>query len=358
MKYKKLLIQLSLLMAIVLMIAGCSSNTQEVGNKEESKEKTYTFKVATATPEADSDSQFIYKAFMDKVTALTNGRVQFEWYPAQQLGSLPDYINLTASKVTDIGMFAVSVFPSEMPLGNTVTGIPGIYQSASSGSIAYTNLARQSPMLESDFTRHGVYPLVATVTPTYNIYTKGKKIKTPADLKGLKIRASGGVHSEAMKFAGAIPIAIPSPDMYEAYDKGAVDALHGFASSDSFGGYRELSDWGSRNLHFAGGTTGLMINLELWQSLPEDIKLVFKQAGDEVAKEGPQKYEEDTIAREKRWIESGDVPLYEPNKSEKAEWQKFYDEFTQYLLKEKNSEDFNKELKMFKEEVEKAEKSK
>jgi TRAP-type C4-dicarboxylate transport system substrate-binding protein len=356
-KTKKFALLFSFILALLFIIAGCGSNTEKAGNDSENKsgkeEKTYKFKVATASAEPDQDSQLIYKGFQDKVTELTDGRVQFEWYPAQQLGSIVDYINMTADGAVDIAMFAVSVFPNEMPLGNSVTGIPGIYENAREGSIAYHNLTQQSPMLETDFLSHGVRPLVAITTAPYNVYTKNIKIQTPDDLKGVKLRTSGGLHAEMVQFIGGIPVAIPSADMYEAYEKGAVDGLHGFASSDTSGGYREVSNYGTRNLAFSGGTTGLMMNAKLYDELPEDIKKAFKEAGDYIAANGSDAYEKDVKAREDRWVKDGDVDLYEPTKSEKEQWQKYYDEFTEFFLEKKNNPDLNKVIDMFKEEVEK-----
>ncbi|MBM4763351.1 TRAP transporter substrate-binding protein DctP [Bacillus sp. B15-48] len=361
MKRKSVALLFISIIALLLIIAGCSSGKEETStpannnddNQEAAAEETFNFKVATATPEADQDSQLIYKGFMDKVTELTDGRVQFEWYPAQQLGSFGDYITMTSNGAVDIAMFAVSVFPNEMPLGNAVTGIPGIYEKAQEGAIAYHNLTRQSPMLETDFLRHGVVPLVAITTPQYNVFTKKIPVKTPDDLKGVKLRASGGLHSEMVEFIGGIPVAIPSADMYEAYEKGAVDGLHGFASSDVLGGYREISNYATRNLHFSGGTTGLMMNEELYNSLPDDIKEAMKEAGDYVAANGSEAYEQDVIEREDRWINDKEVEFYEPNESEREQWQKYYDEFTEYFLEKKNNEDLNKVIEMFRAEVEK-----
>jgi TRAP-type C4-dicarboxylate transport system substrate-binding protein len=356
-KTKKLALLFSFILALLIIIAGCGSNTEKAGNEKENnngkEEKTYTFKVATASAEPDQDSQLIYKGFQDKVTELTDGKVQFEWYPAQQLGSIVDYLTMTGDGAVDIAMFAVSVFPNEMPLGNSVTGVPGIYENAREGSIAYHNLTQQSPMLETDFLSHGVRPLVAITTAPYNVYTKDVKIKTPDDLKGVKLRTSGGLHAEMVEFIGGIPVAIPSADMYEAYEKGAVDGLHGFASSDTSGGYREVSNFGTRNLSFSGGTTGLMMNAKLYDELPEDIKKAFKGAGDYIAANGSDAYEKDVKAREERWIKDGDVDLYEPTESEKKEWKKYYDEFTEFFLEKKNNKDLNKVIEMFKEEVEK-----
>lgn len=357
MKTKKFALLFSCILALLLIIAGCGSNKNTAGNESENKsgkeEKTYTFKVATASAEPDQDSQLIYKEFQDKVTELTDGRVQFEWYPAQQLGSITDYLTMTGDGAVDIAMFAVSVFPNEMPLGNSVTGIPGIYENAREGSIAYHNLTQQSPMLETDFLKHGVRPLVAITTAPYNVYTKDIKIKTPDDLKGVKLRTSGGLHAEMVEFIEGIPVAIPSADMYEAYEKGAVDGLHGFASSDTSGGYREVSNYGTRNLSFSGGTTGLMMNAKLYDELPDDIKKAFKEAGDYIAANGSDAYEKDVKAREERWIKDGDVDLYEPTKSEKEQWNKYYEDFTEYFLEKKNNKDLDKVIEMFREEVEK-----
>ncbi|WP_010103370.1 TRAP transporter substrate-binding protein [Verminephrobacter aporrectodeae] len=51
-----------------------------------------------------------------------------------------------------------------------------------------------------------------------------KKIDSPADFKGLKMRLGGGLVGEVMQKLGAVPQSIPGGEVYQALEKGTLDA--------------------------------------------------------------------------------------------------------------------------------------
>ena len=51
-----------------------------------------------------------------------------------------------------------------------------------------------------------------------------KEIKTPADFKGMKMRLGGGLMGEVMQKLGAVPQSIPGGEIYQALEKGTLDA--------------------------------------------------------------------------------------------------------------------------------------
>ena len=51
-----------------------------------------------------------------------------------------------------------------------------------------------------------------------------KEIKTPADFKGMKMRLGGGLVGEVMQKLGAVPQSIPGGEIYQALEKGTLDA--------------------------------------------------------------------------------------------------------------------------------------
>ena len=51
-----------------------------------------------------------------------------------------------------------------------------------------------------------------------------KEIKTTADFKGMKMRLGGGLVGEVMQKLGAVPQSIPAGEMYQALEKGTLDA--------------------------------------------------------------------------------------------------------------------------------------
>lgn len=355
-KVNKKAILFSWLMVLLLVVSACSSNSTGSSENKETKKsdgkETITLKVATATAEKDDDSVFVYKVWMDRVTELTNGEIQFEWYPSSQLGSMADYITLLNNGAVDIAMFTFSTFPNEMPIGHNLFGLPGLFETSYEGSTVTWKLIQDDLILQNDFLKNGVRPVVVTTTPPYDILSK-KEIRVPSDLKGVKLKTGSGMQTNLAKYIGATGVPLALPDIYEAYDRGTVDALLAYASTDTSYGYRELSDYGTMSINASAGSTGLMISEKLYKGLPKNVQEAMLQAGEEVSSSAGKAFDESTETREKKWLESGDVKMFEPTDKEKEQWAKVFAEFNEFWLKEKNNENLNQAYEMFREEAKK-----
>jgi TRAP-type C4-dicarboxylate transport system substrate-binding protein len=64
------------------------------------------------------------KFFMDRATALSNGRIKFEWYPAEQLGKAKDLLALVQTGVADMADVVPGYVPDKLPLSG-VAELPG-----------------------------------------------------------------------------------------------------------------------------------------------------------------------------------------------------------------------------------------
>jgi Bacterial extracellular solute-binding protein, family 7 len=62
-----------------------------------------TLRFADSIPKTHPISVYGSKFWMDTVSKLTGGRVQFQWYPSGQLGKGGDLLALTSSGAVDIG---------------------------------------------------------------------------------------------------------------------------------------------------------------------------------------------------------------------------------------------------------------
>ena len=59
-----------------------------------------------------------------------------------------------------------------------------------------------------------------------------KEIKSVADFKGLKMRLGGGLVGEVMSKLGAVPQSIPGGEIYQALEKGTIDAAEWVGPDD------------------------------------------------------------------------------------------------------------------------------
>ncbi|MDR7076143.1 TRAP-type C4-dicarboxylate transport system substrate-binding protein [Neobacillus niacini] len=345
------------LIVLLLIAAGCGSSAEDAGSagnqkNNEGSEESITLKLATGN---SAESYFVteyLEPFMERVTSSTDGRVQFEFYPAEQLGSAKDSLSMVAKGVVDISHFTPSYTPSEMPIGSALVGIPGLYETTIQGATAYSKIAQKSPILETEFLNNGVRPISLAFTPFYDMMTNGKEIKVPEDLKGMKIRASGGVFTESLNYLGATPVSVNASELYTAFSTGVVEGMHiAYATAEKFG-LLELPKYATRGINMGAAVEGLIINEEVYQDLPEDIQEVIMQEGDKMGSILTEYQANLNTKIVEDLAESGKITIHELSEGEKEQWQNSYSEFHKYWLKRQDSEVFNKALEMFQEELE------
>src|SRR5699024_8528580 len=104
-------------------------------------------------------------------------------------------------------------------------------------------------------------------------------------------RATGGISADAIEYLGGTPVSMDTADMYSAFDKGVLDAIHNYPSSILTFGVAELIGYGTTGLGFSSVAVGLMINEDLWQELPDNVKEAMEQASEEAALNGAEEHD-------------------------------------------------------------------
>ena len=161
----------------------------------------------------------MHKPWMDKVEKESGGRIKFEGYPAMQLGGTPVQLyDQARDGVVDI----VWTLP-----GNTAGRFPRIeafelpfmMNNAEATSKAYWEYFQtQCP---DEFKETQV--LALHVHGPGMFHTVAKAIKTPADLKGLKMRGPTRQATNLLRSLGATPVGMPLPQIPDALSKGTIE---------------------------------------------------------------------------------------------------------------------------------------
>ncbi len=335
---------------LLIIVTACNGAGAE-GSDSTSQEQI-TLKFAVSQPETHTMHTETFKPFMDKVTEMTDGQVTFEYYPAEQLGKAADLLELTSDGVTDIGIYYASYYPSKMPITDGLLGLPGIYSSAYEGSMTYHELSKQSSVLESDYLNNGVRPLFILAPPPSELWTIGKEIKVPEDLKGMKVRVTGDLLNKAVTSLGASPINIALPELYEGLERGVFDSINQNPVSISDYGLGELIKYGTDGVSFGGVSAGFVINEKVFKGLPENVQEILVQVGDEVTESTAKFYDDDSQRVVQGFREDG-INVYELSEDEKAEWHKFYGEIEENWVKKQNNPDLESTIDTFRKEAEK-----
>jgi TRAP-type C4-dicarboxylate transport system substrate-binding protein len=238
-----------------------------------------TLRVADSFPVGHFIPKGATLPFMEEVTKKTGGKVKFEYFPAQQLGKAPDLLNLTQSGVADIGYVGMSYVSDKMPL-SSVAQLPGSFATSCEGTMAYWKLAKGETMTKNEFGANKVRLLFATVLEPYQFYTTAKAVHTPDDIKGLKLRSTGGAMDIFARKVGAVPVRMAAPEVRESLSRGTLDGL--IFPSESVLSYdlQSFVKYGTRGGNFGSFVGTYVISDAGWKKLPKDVQEAMTAAGE------------------------------------------------------------------------------
>lgn len=253
-------------------------------------------RVADSFPAGHYIPEVATKPWMAEVTRLTNGAVQFEHFPAEQLGKAKDLLSLTVSGVADIGYVAPSYISDKLPL-SAVAELPGQFTTACAGTEAYWKLAREGGVLaKREFAPNGVRVLFAFVLPPYQVYLAKARLENVKSLEGLKIRPTSGA-VELMRRLHAVPVQIPAPEVYEALSRGTIDGVLFPISSIFAYNLQGLLKYSSSGESFGSFVVTYAISERKWKGLPPNVQKAMTEAGEATVRRAC-KYVDDNEAKD------------------------------------------------------------
>jgi TRAP-type C4-dicarboxylate transport system substrate-binding protein len=224
------------------------------------------------------------QVWMDKAVELSGGRIQFQYFPAQQLGKAADILSLTQSGVADIGAVAPAYVPAKMPL--TAAGeLPHMFDSACAGSYALTKLAQPDGLLgKAEYTPQHVRLLFANMLAPYTVMTSEAPLNSYKGLKGLKIYASGGAKDVTLRTLGAVPIRLTGPELFQAVQRHTIDGT--MLSYNSLRPYdlQPMLKYGLTGVNLGSTAITYIISEQKWASLPKDIQDILLKSADFASK--------------------------------------------------------------------------
>ena len=107
-----------------------------------------------------------------------------------------------------------------------------------------------------------------------------KEIKSVADFKGLKMRLGGGLVGEVMQKLGAVPQSIPGGEIYQALEKGTIDAAEWVGPYDDQKlGFNKVAPFYYYPGWWEGGPeVDFFINQKAYDALSSEYKAIIDAA--------------------------------------------------------------------------------
>ncbi len=229
----------------------------------------------------------------EQVTKKTGGAIRFEHSYNEALGGAREQLDNIRSGLFPMGIISASYKPGATPL-YTLGFQPGFGADIRAVGKAFMEISTL-PEMKKELKRWNVkFLFPGTVAPFH--YMGKKPVRIIADLKGLTIRATGGMVKMAQNL-GAVPVALTVTEAFSAIERGTVDGvffpwyLHGAMA------IHEVSKYAAE-LGLGVMVTPVVINLNVWNKLEPRVQQIML----EVAAQVPDKYVEWYGKADAKWL--------------------------------------------------------
>jgi TRAP-type C4-dicarboxylate transport system substrate-binding protein len=130
-------------------------------------------------------------------------------------------------------------------------------------------------------------------------------VKMPGDLANLKIRSISFLFP-GFKAVGAVPVAMPMPDVYTAMERNVIDGFaYPYASNWVEIGMPKVTKYVVGPRIFYGQNSALIVNLDKWKSLPPHLQKVMQDSIVENEEVWYQWWIDTGNKEEKKWQDAG-----------------------------------------------------
>ncbi len=290
----------------------------------------------------------IKQEWANKITKMTNGRVEIEVMPINAVVGPTETLSAVSAGIVQGHMTDPSYFSGQNPafgmLGNLVGAWSNPYD-----FLEYMKYGGGEELYNELVEPYGAHLIAAATFPLESIPST-VPIKSLEDFEGLKIRAPQGMVYNIFERIGATPVNLPGSEVYTGLEKGVIDAadstvlsnndamgLHAFAPYPLYPGFHSMP------------MIAVSINKDIWDGLSEDLQTTLSTAFDAMSYDLIARLKQQDIETLQKLREDPDVHPYDLSVEDRkkfrtaaeAEWkewadknemtQKIYDSATAFL---------------------------
>jgi tripartite ATP-independent transporter DctP family solute receptor len=268
----------------------------------------------------------VHKAMVymaEKAREKSSGRMVIQIFPNEQLGTEKENIEALQLGYLAATKISTAVMEGFVPRMR-VFGIPYLFRDSEhywkvlKGPIGKDLLAAGKSK--------GLRGLCFYDAGSRSFYAK-KEIRTPEDLKGLKVRVMNSVMSMKMVEAlGGSPTPIPWGELYTALEQGVVDAAENNPPSFRTSRHYEVCKYYTLDEHTRLPDI-LIISARVWDSLNPEFQQILQEAVDESV-EYQRKIWAEAEEADMKTVQDAGVKLIHPDKdlfreSTRSVWEQF-----------------------------------
>ena len=274
MRYLKRIVAVVLSVSMLIGCAGCGASSNTESKQEGTSSKKRIIRIAHSQAETHPEHIGLLK-FKEYVEEELGDKYEVQIFPNELLGSQTKAIELTQTGAIDFVLVGTPNLENFAKVYE-IFSMPYLFTSEEAYHAAMNDEAYMKKIYEStDDT--GLRVVTWYNVGTRNFYAK-KAIKTPDDLKGLKIRVQQSPASVNMANAfGAAASPMSFGEVYTAIQQGVIDGAENNELALTSNKHGEVAKYFSYNKHQMVPDV-LVANLKFLNGLSKEDRAVFEKA--------------------------------------------------------------------------------
>ncbi|MFW5727520.1 MAG: TRAP transporter substrate-binding protein DctP [Spirochaetia bacterium] len=274
---KILVVLMAVLMAVTLISCQKSAGSSAEADQAAPAEETFVWKSSGHGPASDP-SQIYHDKLCNAITKATDGRLTVKPFVGGSI--VPAYKELDAvhEGVLDMAYTCPMYNLDKWPAAGLISSRPAALE----GEVlrSWFNYAGgadlMNKMMGDDFNAM-TFPGALSPLPEEVFFHSEVELNSMDDIKGLKARCMGD-GGEILKRMGAATVIIPGGELYEAMQRGTIDAFeYSTLASNWKMSFHEVAEYVYLSPTRAPSDPQVFfVNKDSWNELPEDLKEIVQ----------------------------------------------------------------------------------
>lgn len=299
---------------LYLSILLCFAITCMAATMSSAQDKTITIKVASWFP-VDGILDNTFRDWGKDLERRAAGKVKVTYYAGGTLVPAPQTYDAVVKGITDVGNHVLGYSMGRFPFSQILDAPIGWPPHGPEATIIDNEFYKKFNQKEFD----DVKVLFLHGQPGGFVHTRSKPVTKLEDLKGLRMRSYGSI-AKFVGLLGAVPVAMPMTDVYDALAKGLLDGV--MSNYQSLEEFRtgEYIKYTTENLHTAYGATFIVaMNKKKFASLPPDVQTIVNKMSEEYIEKWGKAWKESELSG-KDWLMKRGVRFITLSKEEEDRW--------------------------------------
>lgn len=301
------------LLISILILSACSGENSETAGDANNKELI----VSHFLPDKHPIQTNILESFLKELEEKTAGEITYDMYSAGALGEPDSQYDMAVTGTADIALSVHGFTPGRFPLVSIVE-LPFLAETAGDSSELLWALYEEFDEFQAEHDE--TIPLSLFTVDPAQMLSADKKIESPEDLKGLRVRSPSPLANEIIETLGGVPVSMPMGEVYDSLQKGVVDVALAPISEAKDYNLHEVSEYITVG-NFSATPFFIVMNKDIYESFSEEQQeIVDDISGEKIVKAAAQSAVEASAEGRELAEESG-VEIIDLSEEQLAEWE-------------------------------------